>query len=167
MLETAEPPACSNLSTLDVGLGSIVAGRHFVVPATILVLVRDARRFSGHDLFLRRALRRPAGHVVGGKGLGEDPVHPIGPTAVMLDDLIGDLGHLSLLTPMNASSSTESAGTSSLEEEPHAPFSLVDPVLDQACGGHVSLLVAKAVGLTQIGHQLLVVVAQLGEHVRG
>src|SRR6266702_2544601 len=43
-------------SALDVGLGSIVACRHFVVPAAILVLVRDARRVSRHDLFLRCAL---------------------------------------------------------------------------------------------------------------
>ena len=31
-------------SALDVGLGSIIACRHFVVPTTIFVFVRDARR---------------------------------------------------------------------------------------------------------------------------
>src|SRR3984893_15785822 len=85
-------------SALDVGLGSIIAGRHFVVPTTILVLVRDARRVSPNDLFFRCALRPSAGHVVGREGLGEHPIDPVGPTAVMFDDLIGDLGHVSLLT---------------------------------------------------------------------
>src|SRR2546430_2568323 len=84
-------------SALDVGLGSIVACRHFIVPATILVLIRDVRRVSWDDLFLRCALRRSAGHVVGRKGLGEPPINPVRPTAVMFDDLIGDLGHASLL----------------------------------------------------------------------
>jgi hypothetical protein len=49
---------------LDVGFGSIIAFRQFVVPMTILVLIGDAGRVSRHDLFLRGALRRFTGHVV-------------------------------------------------------------------------------------------------------
>src|SRR6202030_3838755 len=90
-------------SALDVGLGSVTSPRHFVVPSAILVLVRDARRVSRDDLLLRRALGRFACHVVGREGLGEPPIDPIGPTAVVLDDLICDLGHASLLTLMNRS----------------------------------------------------------------
>src|SRR5262245_24435736 len=49
----------------------------------------------------------------------------------------------------------------SLEQEPGAPLGFVDPVLDQAGGCHVVMLVAKRVRLAQTRHQLLVVVAQL------
>src|SRR6266568_2177001 len=80
-------------SALDVGLGSIIAWRHFVVPTAVLVLVLDAGRDPRYDLFLGRALGRLAGQVVGREGLGEHPIDAVGPTAVVLDDFIGDLGH--------------------------------------------------------------------------
>src|SRR6516225_4158790 len=54
-----------------------------------------------------------------------------------------------------------------LEQEPGAPLGLVDPVLDQAGASHVVVLVANRVGLAQARYQLLVVVAQLREHVEG
>src|SRR6516162_3566781 len=54
-----------------------------------------------------------------------------------------------------------------LEQEPGPPLGLVDPVLDQAGAGHVLVLVANRVGLAQARRQLLVVVAQLREHVEG
>src|SRR5205085_6682988 len=87
-------------SALDVGLRPIIACRYFVMPTTSSVFVRDAHRLARNDLFLRCALGRSAGHVVGWKGLGEHAVHPVGPTAVVLDDLINDLGHGSLLILM-------------------------------------------------------------------
>src|SRR5258708_17906351 len=52
-----------------------------------------------------------------------------------------------------------------LEQEPHAPLGFVDPILDQAGGCHVVVVVANRVRLAQARAQLLVVVAQLGEHV--
>src|SRR5215470_7941805 len=52
-----------------------------------------------------------------------------------------------------------------LEQEPGAPLSLVDPVLDQTGAGHVVVLVANRVGFAQARHQLLVVIAQLRQHV--
>src|SRR5262249_5859071 len=54
-----------------------------------------------------------------------------------------------------------------LEQEPGSPLGLVDPVLDQAGAGHVVVLVANRVGLAQARRQLLVVIAQLREHVEG
>src|SRR6266478_9069764 len=53
-----------------------------------------------------------------------------------------------------------------LEQEPDAPLGLVDPILYQAGGCHVVVLVANRVRLAQARDQLLVVVAQLGEHVQ-
>src|SRR5713226_4217814 len=54
-----------------------------------------------------------------------------------------------------------------LEQEPGAPLGLVDPHLDQACGGDVAVLVAHVVRLAKARRKLLVVLAQLGEHVQG
>src|SRR5215213_5661443 len=64
---------------------------------SVLVLVGDARGFSRHTLSPSRALRRIACLVVRREGLREDPVSPISPTAVVLDNLVGDRGHVSLL----------------------------------------------------------------------
>ena len=52
-----------------------------------------------------------------------------------------------------------------LEQEPGAPLGLVDPDLEQAGGGHIAVLVAQPVRLAHAHGQLLVVVAQLGQHV--
>src|SRR5579859_7220201 len=52
-----------------------------------------------------------------------------------------------------------------LEQEPGAPFGLVDPDLEQAGAGDVVVLIAGVVHGAHDGHQLAVVLAQLGEHV--
>src|SRR3954452_19525669 len=80
-------------SVLDVRLGSIAASREFVVPATVLVLLGDARGLARHDLLPCRAFRCSVGIIVGGEGLGEDVAHLVGPSAIMFDDLVADLGH--------------------------------------------------------------------------
>ena len=54
---------------------------------------------------------------------------------------------------------------SRLEQEPHALLGLVDPVLDQAGGGDVAMLVGDLMEDAHVLEQLLVVVAQLGQHV--
>src|SRR5690242_4300344 len=54
-----------------------------------------------------------------------------------------------------------------LKEEPSPPFRLIDPSLDQAGAGHISVLVANSVCLTQMRRELLVVVTQFGEHIHG
>src|SRR3954452_21627126 len=90
-------------SVLDVRLGSIAASREFVVPATVLVLPGDARGLARHDLLPCRAFRCSVGIIVGGEGLGEDVAHLVGPSAVMFDDLVADLGHEWLLCRSNQS----------------------------------------------------------------
>src|ERR1700719_553311 len=85
-------------SSLDIGIGSISAGRQFVVPTPIVVFVRDGCRVPGDDLFPRRALRSRAGQVVARKWFREHPIDAIGPTPIMFDDLVGNLGHVWLLT---------------------------------------------------------------------
>jgi hypothetical protein len=52
-------------------------------------------------------------------------------------------------------------------EEPTPVFSFVDPVLDQARGGNIVVLVAHVVSSAQILDQLLVVCQQIGQHGPG
>src|SRR5215472_13940618 len=52
-------------------------------------------------------------------------------------------------------------------KEPGAPLGFVDPVLDQARARHVAMLVAHIVGHAHPRHEVLVVLAQFGEHVEG
>src|SRR6185295_15164463 len=52
-----------------------------------------------------------------------------------------------------------------LEQEPDAPLRLVDPVLEEARGGDVAVLVANGVRLAHEGGEPHIVVAKLGEHV--
>src|SRR3979409_1339859 len=94
-------------SAFDVGLGPVIAGRHLLVPMAILVLVGDAGGLSRNALLLHGALRRLAGAVVRREGFGINPVDPVGPAAVMLDDLVGDSGHASLLLRLAAVGSGE------------------------------------------------------------
>src|SRR3954470_19920719 len=93
----------SRSSALDVRLGPIAPSREFVVPATVLVLPGDARGLARHDLLPCRAFRCSVGIIVGGEGLGEDVAHLVGPSAVMFDDLVADLGHEWLLCWSNQS----------------------------------------------------------------
>ena len=85
---------------LDVGLGPIATWRRFVVPTTTFVFVRNIRCVSRNDLLVRRAIRRLASQVMRWKGFGKHPVDAIGPTTVMLDNLVNNLGHISLLMLM-------------------------------------------------------------------
>ena len=52
-----------------------------------------------------------------------------------------------------------------LEQEPDPLFSLVDPIFQEACGGDIPVLVANAVRFPHACRQLLVVVAELGQHI--
>src|ERR671912_1437954 len=65
---------------------------------SVLVLVGDARGFSRYAFPPSRPPRRIACLVVRREGLREDPVNPVSPTAVVLDNLVGDRGHVSLLS---------------------------------------------------------------------
>src|SRR4029453_1678643 len=52
-----------------------------------------------------------------------------------------------------------------LEQEPGALFGLVDPVLEKTCRRYVAVLVAQVVHLAHALGEVLVVLAQLGQHV--
>src|ERR1700730_13324598 len=52
-----------------------------------------------------------------------------------------------------------------LKEKPSALLGFVDPVLQQACGGHVPCLVTKRMYLAHVPRQHRIVVAELGYHV--
>src|SRR5262249_18742096 len=54
-----------------------------------------------------------------------------------------------------------------LAQEPAAALGLVDPVLDQAGGGDIVVFLVRLVGGTKFSRQLLVVGAQLSEHILG
>src|SRR5258707_2326916 len=63
------------LSSRHIGLGSIFAGRNFVVPTPVLVFVRDGCRLTGGDLFLRRMLRDFAGQFLARTAVAEDTIY--------------------------------------------------------------------------------------------
>ncbi len=52
-----------------------------------------------------------------------------------------------------------------LEQEPYAPLGLVDPVLKQARGRNIAMLVTQPVRLAHARRELPIVVAQLGQHI--
>src|SRR5258708_4099075 len=52
-----------------------------------------------------------------------------------------------------------------LKEKPNALLGFVDPVLQQACGGHVALLVTKRMYLAHVPRQHRIVIAELDYHV--
>src|SRR4051812_14286908 len=52
-----------------------------------------------------------------------------------------------------------------LEEEPGSFLSLVNPVLQQACGSHVCCLVAKRMNLAHVSRQYCVIFAEFSYHV--
>jgi hypothetical protein len=51
-----------------------------------------------------------------------------------------------------------------LEEEPGSLLGLVDPVLQQARGCHISGLVAERMNLAHVPRQYCVIVAEFGDH---
>src|SRR5689334_2938515 len=68
------------------------------MPTTVLVLVRDARSLSGGMLLAGRPLRGASSVVAGRKGLRENSVSLVRPPAVMLDNFVCYLAHLTLPT---------------------------------------------------------------------
>src|SRR5580692_8132916 len=80
----------------DVGLRPVVALDHFLVPAATGVFPGDAGLVAGRTLLTGGAQGGFAGVVVAAEGLRIDAVYPIGPATVVLDNLIGDLGHARL-----------------------------------------------------------------------
>jgi hypothetical protein len=57
------------------------------------------------------------------------------------------------------------ASAAGFEQEPRASLRFVDPVLDEACGRNVAVLIYHAVHLAQAAGQSLVILAQRRQHV--
>lgn len=55
--------------------------------------------------------------------------------------------------------------TTCLEEKPSPPRCLVDPLLNQARAGDVTLLIAKVVGLAQSRREGFIVLAKFCKHI--
>src|SRR4051812_27287936 len=68
------------------------------MPASVLVLVGDARGLPGSVLLAGRPLCGASSVFAAGKGLRVDSIRLVRPPAVMLDDLVRDLAHLTLPT---------------------------------------------------------------------
>src|SRR2546429_443095 len=68
---------------------------------------------------------------------------------------------------IQAGSTCCASSSTRLEQEPCAPLGFIDPYLDEAGGGDVAVLVAHVMRFAKARRELLVVLAQLGEHVLG
>src|SRR5580704_10369698 len=68
-------------------------------------------------------------------------------------------------SPACMSSAGALAESARLEEEPGASLGFVDPDLEEACGGDITVLVAHAVRLAHPRGEPQVVLPQLGKHV--
>src|ERR1700731_4065537 len=78
---------------LDIGLGTVAAGGGFGVPSAVGGFVFDRLGSAGHALLGGGAPGGGQRRGVVRKRLGKHPVDGIGPAAVMLNDLVGDVGH--------------------------------------------------------------------------
>src|SRR5215470_9430975 len=63
------------------------------MPTAIAIFVGNASRLTGDTLLARGLFRCPVSFRVSRKGLREHAVDAIGPSAIVLDNLIDDLGH--------------------------------------------------------------------------
>ena len=87
----------------DFGLGSIRSRIELLVPGTVLGLIFDADRFARHALLAGRTLGRCERRVVTREGLREGAPRLVCPAILVLDDLVDDLRHRSLLASLIAS----------------------------------------------------------------
>src|ERR1700761_3445327 len=81
---------------LNVRIGTIIAGDGLGEPFAVGGLIFDRLRPSRHTLLGGRAPRSGKGLGVAREALREHPVIGIGPAAVVLDDLVGDMAHREL-----------------------------------------------------------------------
>src|SRR5580704_2502650 len=81
--------------TLNCGFRTIGTAVHLVVPASFLVLVGDLCGFARRGLLARRKFRSRASGVAGGERLGIRTIRLVGPPAVVLNNFISDLAHIS------------------------------------------------------------------------
>src|SRR5712691_4887062 len=78
---------------LDIGLGTVAASGRFGVPFAVGGLIFDRLGTAGHALFGGGALGSAKRCGMGRERLRKHAIHGVGPAAVMLNDLVGDVGH--------------------------------------------------------------------------
>src|SRR5450432_2493653 len=83
-------------AVFDIGLGAVRACSGLGVPFAVRGLVLDRLGTPRRPLFARRPLGGRQRRSVAGKALRKHTVDGVGPTAVMLNDLVGDVGHREL-----------------------------------------------------------------------
>src|SRR6187455_1555117 len=81
---------------LDVSVGTVAALGGFGVPLAVGGLVFDRLGTSRHALFGGGPLGGGQRHGTRRKGFRKYAIHGVGPAAVMLDDLVGDVAHVEL-----------------------------------------------------------------------
>src|SRR5690606_36414348 len=76
-----------------IGRWSIAIFRHFIMPFPVTILKLDGH--GGTANLLHACSRAGGGQSirVGAKCLRKDIAHPVGPSAIMFDNAIGDFGH--------------------------------------------------------------------------
>src|SRR5271155_4394723 len=80
-------------STFNGGFRAIGTAVHLVVPASFLVFVGNVCRLARRGLFARRQSRSLAGQFAGGEGLGVRSISLVRPSAIMLNNFIGNRAH--------------------------------------------------------------------------
>src|SRR6185312_14655520 len=86
-------PRPGSLLTLHLGVGAVVALVQLLMPDAAFVFPADRRLVAGDALLAGGAAGGRLGGVVAAIGLGIDAVDPVGPAAVVLDELVDDLDH--------------------------------------------------------------------------
>src|SRR5262245_60989316 len=79
--------------TLHIRLRPVGPLGLFLLPFSPIVLVEDGGVLAGDALLAGGKFRGPSGGVMAGKGLGVGSANAVGPAAVVLDDLVGQLRH--------------------------------------------------------------------------
>src|SRR5205823_12319735 len=96
---------------LYLGVGPVVAARYFLMPLAAWGFPGNGAGFARHMLFRGGALRRAPGRLMRWECFGKRAVDLIGPAAVVLDDVINDLGHsVGFLSPDHVSQGHVSQG---------------------------------------------------------
>jgi hypothetical protein len=86
-------PLRRSIIVFDDGVRAVSPTGGFRVPLTLVILVLDSFRVAGNFLLLGRCPRGYERLGVGRERLRKHAIDLIGPAAVVLDDLIGDIGH--------------------------------------------------------------------------
>src|SRR2546423_14539646 len=86
--------ALGALCILDIGLGTVAAGGGLGVPFAVGRLIFDRLGSSGHALFGGGSPGSGKRYFVSCKWFGKYPIDGVCPTAIVLNDFVGDMRHL-------------------------------------------------------------------------